>query len=95
MRPTKHALDAADSTAPTASIFLRLIISPIGRREAVRPSAMLRERKPLGGKECEYKHEKDQLASFLYCYINHPSQYTICLPTGKWKFTYSNGNSYS
>ena len=35
---TKRAPDAGDS-APFSSIFLRLIIFPIGRRSAARPSA--------------------------------------------------------
>jgi hypothetical protein len=35
---TKRALDAMDFEAFSSS-FLRLIISPIGRRNAVRPSA--------------------------------------------------------
>jgi len=36
--PTKHALDAGDSAAISGS-FLRLVIFPIGRGSAARPSA--------------------------------------------------------
>ena len=38
LRPTKRAPDAGDSGA-IPSIFLRLIIFPVGRRPAARPSA--------------------------------------------------------
>jgi len=37
-RPTKRAPDAGDSGA-IPSLFLRLIIFPVGRRSAARPSA--------------------------------------------------------
>ena len=37
-RPTKRAPDAGDS-AQISSSFLRLIIFPVGRRSAARPSA--------------------------------------------------------
>jgi len=37
-RPTKRAPDAGDSGA-IPSLFLRLILFPVGRRSAARPSA--------------------------------------------------------